>query len=140
MAIDILKIVFGGFIASIVWFIIGSIFYTNPYISKLHKKFSNSLKIKQWKNTFLFLLVMYFVILLHCLLFAFVYSFIKPVLPGAVFANGIFFGLILIAVSQIPDISTRWVLTTYPNQLLFVDIINGIAGSLIIGLTLALTI
>jgi len=140
MTINLLQAVWGGFLASIVWFIIGGIFYMNPLISKIHKKFGNSPAVKQWNNTKLFLIYMYLLILLECLLFALVYSFIKPVFPGGVVVNGLILGLALVAVNLIPSISGRWLLSTYPNKLLFVDFIGGILSSFIIGLALAFII
>lgn len=112
----------------------------NPLISKIHKKFGNSPAVKQWNNTKLFLIYMYLLILLECLLFALVYSFIKPVFPGGVVVNGLILGLALVAVNLIPSISGRWLLSTYPNKLLFVDFIGGILSSFIIGLALAFII
>ena len=140
MTINLLQAICGGFLASIVWFIIGGVFYMNPLISKIHKKFANSPAVKQWNNTKLFLVYMYLLILLECLLFALVYSFIKPIFPGGVVINGLILGLVLIAVNLIPSISGRWLLSTYPNKLLFVDFIGGILGNFIIGLTLAFII
>ena len=112
----------------------------NPLVSKIHKKFENSPAVKQWNNTKLFLIYMYLFILLECLLFALVYSFIKPVFPGGVITNGLILGLVLVAVNLIPSISGRWILSTYPNKLLFVDFIGGVLGSFVIGLTLAFII
>lgn len=140
MTKDILQTIFGGFIASIVWFIVGGILYMNPYVAKLHKKFGKSPAVKQWSNERHFLILMHLLILVECLLFAFVYSFIKPVFPGAVIANGLILGIILIAVNLIPNIAGRWILSAYPNSLLLVDLISGVIGSFIIGLTLAFVI
>ena len=140
MTINLLQAVWGGFLASIAWFIIGGIFYMNPLVSKIHKKFENSPAVKQWSNTKLFLIYMYLFILLECLLFAVVYSFIKPVFPGSAIINGLMLGLALVAVNLIPSISGRWILSTYPNKLLFVDFVGGILGSFIIGLIITFVI
>lgn len=140
MTTNLLQTIWAGFLASIIWFGIGGIFYMNPLVSKLHKKFENSPSVKQWSSTKLFSIYMYFFILLECLLFAFVYSFIKPAFPGGAIINGLILGLVLVAMNLIPSISGRWILSTYPNKLLFVDFIGGILASFIIGLTLAFII
>lgn len=140
MTINLLQAVWGGFLASIVWFILGGIFYMNPFIGKIHKKFGNAPGVKQWSNTKVFMIYMYFLILIECLLAALVYSFIKPIFNQGVIANGLIFGLVLIAINLIPGISTRWILSTYPNKLLGVDFIGGILGSFILGLILAFII
>ncbi len=140
MVVNLLQTVLGGFLASVTWFLMGGIFYMNPLVAKTHKKFEKSPAIKQWSNTKLFLIYMYLLILVECLLFAFVYSFIKPVFPGTLIANSLLFGLILVAVGTVPNISGRWVLSTYPLELLFVDLVGGVFGSFVIGFVLALVI
>lgn len=140
MTINLLQTIWAGFLASVVWFIIGGIFYMNPFVSKLYKKFEESPGVKRWGNTKAFMIYMYLLILLECLLFAFVYSFLKPVFSGSAITNGLVFGLILVMINLIPGISGRWILSTYPNKLLLVDFINGIFGSLVIGLVIAFVI
>jgi hypothetical protein len=81
-----------------------------------------------------------FGILIQCLLFAFVYSFIKPILPGSLFLNTIFFGLILVAVKIFPRLFDMWMQSTYPNKLLAVEFVNGTIGSFVIAFILTLII
>jgi hypothetical protein len=141
MAIDLLQIVLGGFLASVIWFIVGGILYMNPVVAKIYKKFENSPGYKKWKDTKKYLINMYiFGILIQCLFFAFVYSFIKPILPDILALNTLFFGLILIAVKILPRLFDMWTQSTYPNKLLAVEFVNGTIGSFVIALILTLII
>lgn len=141
MEINLLQTILGGFLASIAWFIIGGIFYMNPIVAKIYKKFENSPGFKKWKDTKKYLVNMYvFGILIQCLLFAFVYAFIKPILPGALALNTIFFGLILVAVKIVPRLFDMWLQSTYPNKLLAIEFVNGVIGSFAIAFILALII
>ena len=135
MPINILQTILGGFLASIAWFIVGGMLYMNPFTAKLYKKFENHSGLKKWKNTKEYLLKMYlFGILSQCLLFAFVYSFIKPILPGTLLFNTFYFGLILVAVKIIPRLFDMWLQSTYPNKLLVVELVNGTIGSFVMAL------
>lgn len=141
MAINLLQTILGGFLASIVWFIVGGILYMNPIVAKIYKKLENSPELKKWKDTKKYLINMYiFGILIQCLLFAFVYSLIKPILPGSLVLNTIFFGLILVAVKIFPRLFDMWMQSTYPNKLLAVEFVNGTIGSFVIAIVLALII
>ncbi|MFH8110167.1 MAG: hypothetical protein QXE42_01875 [Candidatus Aenigmatarchaeota archaeon] len=42
MAINLLQTILGGFLASVVWFIVGGILYMNPFVAKIYKNFKNS--------------------------------------------------------------------------------------------------
>ncbi|PKM92330.1 MAG: hypothetical protein CVU81_01055 [Euryarchaeota archaeon HGW-Euryarchaeota-1] len=136
-----LSVIMGGILASIVWFIVGGALYMNPITAKIYKTFENSQGIKKWKDTAKYLINMYiFGILIQCLLFALTYSFIKPILPGSLLLNTLFFGLILVAIKIFPRLFDMWLQTTYPNKLLFVELVNGVIGSFVIALILALTL
>jgi len=47
---DILQTIFGGGIASVVWFIVGSILYTNPFVAKIYKSAEGSPGLKKWQS------------------------------------------------------------------------------------------
>ena len=141
MTIDLPQTIIGGFLASIVWFIIGSILYMNPIVAKIYKEFEKSSGLKKWEDTKKYLINMYiFGALVQCLLFAFVYSFIKSILPGSLVLDMIFFGSILVAVKIFPRLFDMWMQSTYPNKLLAVEFINGTIGSFVIAFIFALII
>jgi hypothetical protein len=140
MVVDLLNVALGGFLASLAWFIVGGVFYASPPVSKIHKRFAKAVGMRQWKSGNRMLAYTYLMILVHCLLFALAYALVKPALPGDVIARGLAFGVVLVAVSSIPSVSSRLMLTTYPRQLIFVDLAGGWIGSLLIGLVLALVV
>lgn len=141
MTINLLQTILGGFLASIIWFIVGGMLYMNPFVAKIYKNFENSPGFKKWKDIKKYLINMYiFGILIQCLLFAFVYSFIKPILHGGLLLSTIFFGLILMAVKIFPRLFDMWMQSTYPNKLLAVEFVNGTIGSFVIAFILALII
>ncbi len=139
MTIDFLQTILGAFIASIIWFLFSWLFQINPLVLKIYKKFEKSPAIKLWNNKSVWV-YNYLIIIGECLIFAFVYSFIKPVLQGTVILNGLIFGLILTGIGPVVDIADRWIASTYPNKLLWVELIYGIFGSFVIALVLAFVI
>lgn len=140
MAIDLLQTSLAGVLASIVWFVVGGALYMNPFVAKIYRNYENSPGLKKWKDAKEYLINMYvFGILIQCLLFAVVYSFIKPVLSGGLVSNTLSFGSILIAVKVLPRLFDMWMQSTYPNKLLAIEFVNGVIGSFVIALTLALT-
>jgi len=130
------QILFAGFIASLVWFFIGGILYTNPIVAKIYKAAEVSPGLKKWASIPKYLFLQYVGILIQCLLWAIVFSFIRPVLPADALSAGVTFGLILVALIMIPRLYDMWIQSTYPNNLLVIEFINGTIGGLVIGVTL----
>jgi hypothetical protein len=139
MAIDIVQGILGGIAASVVWFVIGAVVYMNPYVGKIYKKYEEAPSVKNRKNIKTFIgNTFVFSILIQCLLFAFIYLFMKPILPGTLILNMFYFGIILVAVKIIPRFFDMWVQSSYPTPLLTIEIINGTIGSFVIALVFSL--
>jgi hypothetical protein len=139
MALALVQGLIGGVAATIVWFFIGALVYMNPFVSNMYKKFENDPAVKNRKDVKTFILNTFvFSVLIQCFLFAFVYFFIKPVLPGTLLLNTVFFGGILIAVKIIPRLCDMYVQSKYPTTLLTIEVINGAIGSFVIAFVFAL--
>lgn len=139
MTIDIVQGIIEGVVATIVWFIIGAVVYMNPFVAKIYKKYEETPSVKNRKDVKTFILNTFvFSILIQCLLFAFVYLFIQPILPGTLILNTVYFGIILVAVKIIPRFFDMWVQSSYPPTLLTIEIINGAIGSFVIAFVFAL--
>jgi len=136
----LLQTILGGFVASIVWFIVGGALYMNPFVAKMYKNAEKSPAVKKWPSVQKYMGFQYAGVLAQCLLWAFVFAFIKPVLPGELLTKSIVFGLILIAVKIFPRFFDMWIQSTYPNKLLAVEFVNGTIGSFVIGVVFAYVI
>ncbi|MFH1260056.1 MAG: DUF1761 family protein [Elusimicrobiota bacterium] len=134
------QIFFGGFIASLAWFLAGSALYLNPLVARIYKNAENSPGLKRWSNIPKYIALQYVGIAVQCLLWAFVFALVKPALPEKLMIRGLLFGLILLLLKIVPRFIDMWIQSTYPNKLLFVEFVNGTIGSFIIGVALAYTI
>jgi predicted membrane-bound spermidine synthase len=137
MAMNVFQTILGGFTASIAWFIVGGALYMNPLIAKIYKDAEDSPALKKWPSVPRYISLQYIGILAQCLLWAFVFALVKPVLPGGLLVKGIVFGLVLTAVKIFPRFFDMWIQSTYPNKLLGVEFINGTIGSFVIGVVFA---
>ena len=138
MTIDVVQGILGGVAATIVWFIVGAVVYMNPFVAKIYKKYEETPSVKNRKDVKKFIVNTFvFGILIQCLLFAFVYLFIQSILPGNLLLNTFYFGIILVAVKIIPRFFDMWVQSSYPTQLLTIEIINGTIGSFVIAFVFA---
>lgn len=134
---DILQTVLGGFVASVAWFIVGGALYMNPFVARIYKDAGNSPAMKKWTSVPKYLGLQYAGVLAQCLLWAFVFALVKPVLPEGILLKGVSFGLILVAIKIFPRLFDMWIQTSYPNRLLAVEFVNGTIGSFVIGMVFA---
>ena len=139
MAVNILQTLTGGLIATVIWFLLGGALYMNPWVAKIYRKAKRRPGLKKWKNNKKYMLNMFiFGILIQSLLFAFVYAFVKPALPGTLVLNTLFFGLILVGVKILPRLFDMWLQSTYPKNLLKIELVNGTIGSFVLALVFTL--
>lgn len=137
MDFNIMRIILGGIGASVAWFIIGGALYMNPIIGGLYKEAEKSPGVKKWNSIPKYLAIMYLGLLAQCILFAFVFAFIRPQLPANPIIEAIAFGIVLLFVKNFPKFFDMWIQTTYPKKLLVVEIVNGTILGIIIGLSFA---
>lgn len=140
MAVGVFQLILGGFVASIVWFIVGGLLYMNPFVARIYKNAGNSSALRKWSSVPRYIGLQYVGILVQCLLWAFVFALVEPVLPEGFLIKGFVFGLILVVVKIFPRFFDVWIQTTYPDKLLAVEFVNGTIGSFIIGVVFAYVI
>jgi len=134
MTITILQTILGGFIASIVCFIVGGVLYMNPFVAKIYQNSENSPLLKIWSSVPKYLEIQYVITLAQCLLWAFVFAVVKSALPEEFLTKVLVFGLILVAVKIFPRLFDKWIQFTYPNKFLVVEFVNGTNGSFKVGM------
>lgn len=134
------NILLGWIAASFAWFIVGGILYTNPITAKIYKNAEVSPALKKWDSIPKYIGLQHVGILIQCFLWAFVFAYLKPVLPVGVLMQGVVFGLILLATKMIPRLYDMWIQSTYPNNLLAIELVFGTIGGFVVGIVFALLI
>ncbi len=140
MGINVPVTLLAGFVASVVWFTAGSVLYLNPFVARIYKSAAGSPGLKRWSNVPAYIGMQFVGILAQCLLWAFVFVLVKPVLAGGFVRTFITFGIIIFAVKIFPRFYDMWMQSTYPGRLLAVEFVNGTVGSFVIAAVFALII
>jgi hypothetical protein len=133
-----MEILLAAIVASIAWFIIGGILYMNPVIGKIYKGYASHKSMKKWESQKKYMINMYLVgSLIPSILFALVYSFLSPLFTDGLIMNAFYFWIILVAIKLIPRFFDMWIQTSYPNKLLYIELINGSIGSFVMAVIFA---
>lgn len=139
MTIEVVPTLIGGLVAAMIWFVVAGILYMNPVVAGIYQRLGTSPVVRQWSDTRTWLLNTFlYAVLVQCLIFAFVYAFVRPALPGGVVPAAVSFGLILVAVKIIPRFLDMWMQSSYPPTLLGIEFINGTIGSFLIAFVFAM--
>ena len=136
--IGIYETIFGGFVASIVFFIYRSIVFKDTSVEKMRRNPGAPLALKKWKNIPKTILPQYLIILIQCILWAivFVLGLLFDVLPDGFYMKGFTLGTVMAIVNIVPIYFKLWIESTYPNKLLAIQFAKGIIGNYLMGFTL----
>lgn len=125
-----------GTIIIVIQMIIGNIFYMNPIVAEINKRFEGHCSIK----TFDFvgglgnwiLLTMIFGILLM-IFWILLFKYCYPCLPGKGWLKGLVFGLIIGIIKSVPEAFNQWMTINYPTPLILIQLVNTFLGLVIFG-------
>ncbi|MDG6257435.1 MAG: hypothetical protein QCH35_07535 [Methanomicrobiaceae archaeon] len=115
MTIEVIPTRIAGLVAAVVWFVVAGTLYMNPVVAGIYQRLGTSPAVKHWRDTRTWLANTFLhAVLVRCLIFAFVYAFVRPALPGDVVPVAVSFGLILVVVKIIPRFLDMWMQSSYP--------------------------
>lgn len=123
---------FGGFVASIAWFIIKSVMFKDKSVEKMQRDVGVSSIPNILKKIITEIIPQYLATLIQFIIWAlvFVIALLLPVLPEGFFEKGISFGIIMAIVNLGPVYLKLWLESAYPNKLLAINFIKGTIGNI----------
>ena len=134
------KILISGLAAGLLSFIAGSILYMNPLTAGVYGNNANwqcSKPMESFGGLGVWLALMLLGGLVSTVFMAVLYAYTEKALPGGPWIKGLFFGVLLWLVSKVPASYYTWLMYTYPNMLNLIETFNGLVGSIVAGVTLA---
>lgn len=135
------RVLVSGLVAGFAAFIAGSILYMNPAVSNIYLQNSNyacSKPMDLFGGLGNWLLLMLLGGLVSTIFLAVLYSHTeKGIAIKSVWKKGLFFGILLWLVSEVPSSYYFWLMYTYPNTLIIIETINGLIGRIVAGIVMA---
>ena len=131
--------ILAGIITAIIWFVAGAILYLNPMAKEIQDKHKKDPAVKKWKKQNEFMMFMFFFgVLIPSIIFAYVLVLISPVLPSATWPKILAFGLLLVGIKIIPRWADMAAMSSYPKDLLVMDLINGSIAMFVVSASLVM--
>lgn len=136
--IGIYRTIFGGFVASLVFFAYRSIIYKDTSVTKMCRDPNAPPALKKWKNVPKKVIPQYLIILIQCIIWAVVLilGLLFDVFPSGYYMKVFVLGSVMAIVNIVPIYFKMWIEATYPNKLLAIGAAKGIIGNYITGFTL----
>lgn len=135
------KILKAGIIAGIASFIIGNILYMNPLTAGIYSASSAAYCSKDM-NLFGGIVpwigLMFIGGMLSAIVLAIIYSLAEKEIPGNALKKGILFGSLFWLASGLPNAYYTWLLHSYPDAMILIEAVNGLIGTLVVGIVIAI--
>ena len=108
-----------------------SAIWLNPYVNGISLQFADHPAVKPYEyfdglHIWMRLRAVYNVIFLAVLIKIFLMFYSN--IPGSGWRKGIYFGCIISLIKVVPEAFNKWTLIVYPNELIILQLINGIIG------------
>lgn len=138
--VDALKAIIWGFVAIFLQMCIYYIIWMNPFVKGLLLQFSNDPSVKPYDyfgglENWVQLRALYNIVLLAILIKLYLMFYTN--IPGTGWLKGMCFGLIIVIIKVIPEAFNKWTLIVYPNELIVLQLVNGMIGFVIFGIVVS---
>ena len=135
-------VVISGLVAGLAAFLVGNVLYMNPIVSGIYSKYSNypcSKPMDYFGGLGNWLILMLAGGLISTVFLAILYSYTEKGLGiKSTWKKGLFFGVLLWLVYKVPTSYYTWLLYSYPDILNIIETFNGLIGSIVAGVVLAI--
>ncbi|MEZ4744347.1 MAG: hypothetical protein R3B45_18165 [Bdellovibrionota bacterium] len=138
MGLDVL--IWGSAIGVIHFFVVG-LLYGNPLVDKLYQEAQkNSPGVKRWDSKPKYLITQFLGTQIEVFILSFGYIWLKTLIPLEQTNLTILLAALFAGIRVYPRFWNMWIQSTYPNQLLAIEFVNGIISTftIIIGLSFLL--
>lgn len=117
------------------------IIWMNPLVNGISIQFSNHPAVKPYEyfgglDNWMFLRTVFLIAILAIFIKFFLLFYSN--LPGEGWKKGLYFGLILCILKAIPDAFNKWTLIVYPDELIILQLINGVIGYVFFGVVVSM--
>jgi len=115
--------------------------WMNPVVKEVSAQFTDHPSIKPYEfvggqDNWMMLRTLFHIVFLSS--FIYLYLFFYKTIPGVGWKKGLCFGLLMGAITHIPEAFNQWTLITYPSQLILLQLINGAIALAIYGILVAI--
>jgi len=136
------KAVILGIIAILLQMGVYYIIWMNPFVNDISLQFADHPTVKPYEyfgglDNWMQMRTVYLVIMLAILIK--IYLMFYTNIPGTGWQKGMWFGLILGIIKVIPNAFNTWTLIVYPNELILIQMVNGVIGFIIFGVIVSTT-
>jgi len=136
------KIILSGLVAGLAAFIVGNLLYLNPLTTEMYAKYGPSMCSKSmdlFGGVGPWLGLMFIGGFVSTIFLAILYSYTeKGINIKPAWKKGLLFGFLFWLVGTLSTTYDTWLLHSYPDAIIFVELINGLIGGLVAGVVLAI--
>ena len=124
-------------ISTAAWFITAAILFFNPIVGKIYQSQETDPAVKSLPKVPATMGKILLAILVQCILWALVYSWVEAAMPDDLWSKVLIFGSVITFMKMIPRDIDRLLLTTYPLKRMTIEFIIGVVCSYVVAFVFA---
>lgn len=122
-----------GFLIGLIHFVIIGILYGNPLIDRLYQKAQKTQPgVRKWASKAQYLFFQFLGTQVEVFILTIGFIWLRPLIQVEGFYGAFLLGILFSGIRVYPRFWNMWIQSTYPNQLLAIEFINGIISTLTI--------
>lgn len=130
MLLDVLA---WGLIAGVVHFVLIGLLYGNPFVAKQYAEaMQSSPAVRKWLSMGSYRLTQFLGTQVEVFILTIAYLWFRPAFADSALSSILILGLLLAAIRIYPRFWNMWIQTSYPRNLLAIEVVNGTIGTLVI--------
>ena len=122
------------------WFVAAAVLFFNPPVDRLYNSQASHPAVRSLPKAPKTIGLILAAVFAQCVLWAWVFTLIKPVLPADAPMRGVMFGVVLTVTKIVPRDIDRLLLTTYPTQRMAIEAVIGVICAFVVGFAFAYTL
>jgi hypothetical protein len=129
----LISILVWGFIAGVGHFVLIGLLYGNPFVARQYAEaMQSSPAVRKWASMGKYRLTQFLGTQVEVFILTTAYLWCRPALDDSALSAISILGFMLAAIRVYPRFWNMWIQTTYPRNLLAIEIVNGTIGTLAI--------
>jgi len=129
----IFDVLLWGLAIGIVHFVVVGTLYANPLVARQYEKAKKSSGVKIWENQKEYLIKMFLGTQIEVYILTAAYLYLRQMFPSPTsFSTAVALAVVVTVVRVYPRFWNMWIQSTYPNNLLVIELLNGIIGTFVI--------
>ena len=133
----LIQVLWMGAVAGVIHFFLIGLLYGNPIVNRIYEEAQEKeAGVRKWPSKGNYLFTQFLGTQIEIYILTLVFLWLRPMIGWNGLTGALIFGVMLAAIRVYPRFWNMWIQSTYPRNLLKLEVVNGTIGTLAVASTL----